>query len=230
MSPVGTYLGIETSGRRTGLALIRDGRTVSDRTHDGVDHDEVLPGLLSDLLSEAGIGIADVTGIGVSQGPGMFTALRVGLAWAAALSLSRNIAVRGVSTLEALGGSVETAGPVLALLDARKGQAYVGLYQAGSTLLPPALLRYETLAANVEGALTARCQLHVAGDGAEPARPHLARFSPVLTGIIQPLAAEVARIAARQLDMVGPDDPTALAPIYLRRTDAELSRESSGRP
>jgi tRNA threonylcarbamoyladenosine biosynthesis protein TsaB len=186
--------------------------------------------MLSDLLTDTGIGIAAVTGIGVSHGPGMFTALRVGLAWAAAIGISRGIPVRGVSTLEALAGSVDTAEPVLALLDARKGQVYAGLFCAGSTLLPPGLFRPEALTAALGALLPQARRLSVAGDVVEPALPHLARFNPVSTGILHPHAAEVARIAARRLATVGPDDPAALAPVYLRRTDAELSRAKGGRP
>jgi tRNA threonylcarbamoyladenosine biosynthesis protein TsaB len=230
MNPTGTLLGIETSGRRTALALVRDDRPVANRTHNGMDHDEVLPGMLSDLLNDAGTDISKVTGIGVSHGPGMFTALRVGLAWAAALAISRNIPVRGVSTLEVLAAGTATAEPVLALLDARKGQFYAGIYCAGSTLLPAGLYQPEALTATIATLLPTARRLPVAGDGVKPAMPHLERFNPVPTGILLPDAVQVARIAARQLATVGPDDPATLAPAYLRRTDAELSRRRSGRP
>jgi tRNA threonylcarbamoyladenosine biosynthesis protein TsaB len=65
-------------------------------------------------------------------GPGAFTSLRVGVAAALGLALSLDCRIVPFSSLEARAAMVEED-RVLALLDARKGRAYAGLYERGPT-------------------------------------------------------------------------------------------------
>ena len=86
-------------------------------------HQERLGGLVRDVMAEAGGGFDALDRIGVTVGPGSFTGLRVGLAFAQGLGAALDRPVVGVSALDGLAASVDSAGPpVAALIDARRGQ------------------------------------------------------------------------------------------------------------
>jgi len=168
-----------------------------------------------------------VEAIAVGRGPGTFTGLRVGIATARALGLSRGLPVRGVCTLDALGLALaERPGRAarLAAIDARRGELFWALYSAdGGRLGGPEVSRPEALAARV----------------AELPEPPLAagsgavRFRQQLTdrGVEVPDDADaVHRIAARHVCALAANDSGAgdaepVAPIYLRPPDAERWRE-----
>lgn len=229
-------LGIETSGTTTGLALAASGRVVSELVeHSSCGHNEVLMPLLDRLLKDAGATVRDLHGIGVDIGPGMFTSLRVGTSTAKGLALAHGIPVAGVSSLWAL---ARTAQPdlnaVLSLIDARKHQVYAGLYLDGRSVIPPSVAEPEQLVSEVRSKLTEPSDLAVAGSGVSICADLLAAggIGLALTGIDYPSPGMVAIEAEVRIEQGLADDVAAIEPVYLRRTDAELTREkklNSGR-
>lgn len=218
-------LGIETSGPRTAVAIARDAGLVAEIARAGTGHDEILLELIAELLAEAGRRLDDLAAIGVSAGPGMFTGLRVGLATALGLALPRGLPLKAVSTLAALAGSTLPARRALALIDARRGQVYCGLYDSGTPLIAPRLADPVEIPVLVGPLLAGRTAL--AGSGVELCRPALALAGLDLddSGIRQPTAFAVAVLARAGLEREGPDRPENVVPRYLRRTDAEINRE-----
>ncbi|MGI9481269.1 MAG: tRNA (adenosine(37)-N6)-threonylcarbamoyltransferase complex dimerization subunit type 1 TsaB [Hyphomicrobiales bacterium] len=95
-------------------------------------HAEVLHTLIGAALKEAQIGFDDLERIAVTAGPGTFTGSRIGVAAARGFALTLKIPVSGISTLMALAANAidGNARPVMAALDARRGQAYAALYSA----------------------------------------------------------------------------------------------------
>jgi tRNA threonylcarbamoyl adenosine modification protein YeaZ len=154
----------------------------------------------------------------------MFTSLRVGLATAAALALPRGIPVKGISTLAALAASTtDKSAPVLVLIDARRQQVYAALYKEGKELVAPAALAPTGLPALLES-LAPDVPLLLAGSGTELCRSYLAGRQVEDSGVRFPAATAVARLAAEAITRTGGDDLDRLAPLYLRRTDAEINR------
>ena len=90
-------------------------------------HQERLGGLARDVMTEAGA----IDRIGVTVGPGSFIGLRVGLAFAEGLGMALDRPVVGLSTLDALAASIRGDGPVLAAIDARRGQVYARTFVDG---------------------------------------------------------------------------------------------------
>lgn len=112
-------LGIDTAGPVIGAALVGEGepRQWSSRIARGADG--VLLPAIADLLA----GSARLDAVAVSTGPGAFTGLRVGVATALGIAVSRNVPVVCVGSLEARAAMCEGSA-VLAALDARKSRMY----------------------------------------------------------------------------------------------------------
>jgi len=173
-------------------------------------HQERLAPLVQRVMAAAGLTFDRLDRVGVTVGPGSFTGLRVGLAFAKGLGAALDIPVVGVGALEALAWP-QAKGLVFAAIDAKRGQVYLQAFRDRAPLMAPDALTIETAAARLaefhDGGST------LIGSGA-------ALLADVLPGA-RIVAAEgcdpeaVAQLAAART-------PTPPRPLYLRAPDARL--------
>lgn len=116
-------------------------------------HSERLGGFVRDAVADAGGGFEAIDRIGVTVGPGSFTGLRVGLAFAQGLGAALDRPVVGVSTLMALARSADHGrGATAAVIDARRGQVYLQTFVDGSPASEPQALETEAAIATLSDA------------------------------------------------------------------------------
>lgn len=127
-------LAIDTSTSRTCVAII-DGQEVLFRGFlDGpTAHGPSLPQLVQQALK-----ISDVGEVVVGMGPGPFTGLRVGIAFAQSFALAREIPVRGVCSLDAVAAQVNESDFIITV-DARRKEVYWARYTDGVRVGEPAV-------------------------------------------------------------------------------------------
>ncbi len=182
-------------------------------------HQERLGGFLRDVTERAG-GFSTLDRIGVTVGPGSFTGLRVGLAFAQGLGAALDRPVVGISALDALAVSAPSAPLTAALIDARRGQVYARFWRDGVPTGEPEALNLEDAAARIAGLGSGA---HLVGTGA----PLLAdRFpdSPILP-LDGPSPEALAVLTAAA-------DPASHPPrpLYLRAPDATPPTRLPGQP
>jgi tRNA threonylcarbamoyladenosine biosynthesis protein TsaB len=206
-----------------------DGTLLAHRRHDPEPgerpgHTQQLLPLAHAALTEAGAAWSDVTRIGAGVGPGTFTGIRIGVATARALAQGLDAETVALPTLEALarGAALPPDAPdrpnVLAILDARRGEAYVAAWTAqGDRVLPPAAWRPERLA---EVPRLQPGPWRAAGDGAVRFRAELEAVGVA----VAPDAADLHRVSAGPLCRLAAEAPPvsrdALVPEYVRAPDA----------
>ncbi|HEY7255304.1 MAG TPA: tRNA (adenosine(37)-N6)-threonylcarbamoyltransferase complex dimerization subunit type 1 TsaB [Solirubrobacterales bacterium] len=221
-------LGFDTATEDTAVAAVNRERVLYESLlglseKGSPQHTTALLGEIERAVEAAG-GWAQIDAIGVGVGPGSFTGLRVGVATARALGLSRGLEVRGVGTLAALGRGLDGGASIrVPVLDARRGEVFAAAFAArGDTLLEPFVCPPAGLADRIAGL---GGPFLCAGSGAVRFRQELAG-----PGVEIPDDADPAhRIAARQVCAlaaagVGAEAEPA-APNYLRPPDAERWRE-----
>ncbi|RZJ03621.1 MAG: tRNA (adenosine(37)-N6)-threonylcarbamoyltransferase complex dimerization subunit type 1 TsaB [Brevundimonas sp.] len=176
-------------------------------------HSERLAGFARDAMAEGGLAFGAIDRIGVTVGPGSFTGLRVGLAFAQGLGAALGRPVVGVSSLDALGASAG-AGSAAALIDARRGQVYARFWTNGVTgAAPDGPAEALSLEAAAERIANMAAGGVLIGSGAAL----FAEAFPALTTM--PLAGPAPEALAR---LVAAADPAAAPPrpLYLRAPDA----------
>ena len=200
---------IDTALGACTAALCEDGRVLGVRSVViARGHSERLAGFARDAMDEAGAAFQTIDRIGVTVGPGSFTGLRVGLAFALGLGQALERPVVGISTLQALAWSAPGGpdGPVAAVIDARRGEVYLQTFLDGEPSTEAAAATIETAAEKLQqGGVSWRR----VGNGAALVAPEAAY--PVTEPDPLALAALTERLE--------PDVHRA-RPLYLRAPDA----------
>jgi tRNA threonylcarbamoyladenosine biosynthesis protein TsaB len=162
-------------------------------------------------MNSAGATFSDIDRVAVTVGPGSFTGLRVGLAFAKGLALALGRPCVGIGTLEALAFSIDSDGWRVAAINAGRGQLYWQIFSDGRPVTAPDVLPFETAVARI---------LEVVGYGAPiligPGASELAKVLPAsrVVELTAPLPEAVARLGAQA-------DLTPARPMYLRAPDAK---------
>ncbi len=239
-------LGLDTATRATVAALVRadpgegPGLELEARDDPALgsrpQHATRLLGLAAEVLERGSVGWGAVDRIAVGIGPGTFTGLRIGIASARALARARGIELAGVSTLQSVAlnaapaAAREDAEAVLAVLDARRGEAFVAGWTAASIadgateLVSPRACDPEALAKVVS---ELGCASLAVGEGAVEFRQVLERAGALVPGDESELH-RVSAIAHCRLALgVRASSPDQVRPAYLRLPDAEINRRAA---
>ena len=127
-------LAIDTSTSRTCVAIIDGEDVLYSGYRDGATaHGPSLPELVQEALA-----VSDVDEVVVGMGPGPFTGLRVGIAFAHSFALAREIPVRGVCSLDAIAAQVHE-NDFIVTVDARRKEVYWARYTNGMRVTEPAV-------------------------------------------------------------------------------------------
>jgi len=215
-------LAVETSSLAGGVALLDGERLVAEYQLDvSVTHSERLMSAVDRVLADARWTPRDLAGLAVAVGPGSFTGLRIAVSTVKGLALALDLPIAAVPTLDAMAAALPWAAlPVCPVLDARKGEVYASLYRWDGE----AMRREWDYLALAPAALAARLDepVLVVGDGAGGVRSPFARAVPPPRRLPSP--ACVGALGLARLRRGETVTAAALAPLYLRPSEAELRR------
>lgn len=135
MSTSSKRLVVDTATKAVHLALLEGDNLVCRRDRPGQnDHSVTLIPLLQEILEEANITVRDIAELYVGVGPGSYTGVRIGVTIAKMLGFMNDMKVYSFSSLALLATS-HPSGAVIPAIDARRGQAFVGLYRMNDGIM-----------------------------------------------------------------------------------------------
>jgi tRNA threonylcarbamoyladenosine biosynthesis protein TsaB len=223
-------LAIETSTGCGSVALTRGSepaaKVLAEYTlQPEVTHARRLLGSVASIMAATGIGWHELAAVAVSQGPGSFTGLRIGMAAAKGIAMAAGVPLIAVPTLDGLAAQVMPVGlPICCLLDARKQQVYAGLYRhmahCWQRTEPFLVLRPEELAQRIDESTL------MIGPGLAVCRDELTAHPLACVmeaGCLHPRAAAIGLCAGRLLAEGTDGEFGEMVPLYVRASEAELN-------
>ncbi len=123
-------LGVDSSATAASAAIVNDGKLVCEVFLDtGLTHSQTLLPMIESCIKMAGISVNDIDLIAVSNGPGSFTGIRIGIATVKGIAFTNNIPCVEVSTLESMAYNLPYFdGIICSVMDARCNQVYTSCF------------------------------------------------------------------------------------------------------
>ncbi|MGI8758771.1 MAG: tRNA (adenosine(37)-N6)-threonylcarbamoyltransferase complex dimerization subunit type 1 TsaB [Acidimicrobiales bacterium] len=222
-------LGIETATAQVGCAIGgHEGVLASFHAARGRRHAETLVPAIDFIRRQARIELDEIGAVAADEGPGLFTGLRVGVVTAKAMAMALRVPVIGVSSLDLLAFPVRwTNRLIVSVIDARRGEIFYAFYRQ----VPGGVQR---LSEQRVGAPDELCSEILAtgeeclavGDGALRYADQLAELIKVEigeAGLAHPSAGSLVQLAHARALREEFVNPWELAPVYLRKADAEIN-------
>lgn len=209
-------LNIETATRNCSVAVSKNGEVLLCRetADEGYSHAEKLHQFIESTLSELQLSYTDLSAVAVSQGPGSYTGLRIGVSAAKGLCFALHIPLIAVDTLKVLASQVQAPdGVIVPMIDARRMEAYTAIFN--SELEKVRETQAEIL--TVESFSGAEGKVYFAGDCLEKAKTVLtdSRFV-FLDEVVYPSAGAMARLSWEQYQKDDTVDVAYFQPFYLK--------------
>ncbi len=218
-------LGIETATRVCGAAVAAEGRVHSDAWVESRNvHAERLMSVIEQALGAAGVALGAIDAVAVSEGPGSFTGLRVGVSAAKGLAYATGKPLTGVPTLLALAERAVRASAVpegtiiVPLLDARREEVYYQMFRQENGVAVPLGEPQAAQIGEVCALLAGRPVLLTGESAATVLKRGVSGGGAILAG------ADIARCSAAMIALLGETmvrrgatvDPADLEPRYIK--------------
>ncbi len=226
-------LAVDTATESCGIALAMNGRVETELIlNRGITHTQSVLSAIDAVLGINGISAEEIDAYAVTRGPGSFTGLRIGISTVKGLALAAAKPLVGISSLEVLAHQASgRADLICPVMDARRREVYWTQYQRTPDGLTAITEERVGPVAEMTGSIEDECEL--IGNGVPTYRSELQtslKFPTHLTdhegNALRP--AVLARLAWQRLQRGETADIRTFAPVYLRKSDAELHREASG--
>ncbi len=209
-------LNIETATKNCSVSLAADGKTLvcKEISELGFSHAEKLHLFIEDVIQEAGISWSQLSAIAVSQGPGSYTGLRIGVSAAKGLSYALQIPLISVDTLASLAHQVtQNDGVIVPMIDARRMEVYSAIFDSNKQkirAIQAEIITEESFASISE-------IVYFVGDSNEKVKTVLTKSNFVFLDAIQyPSAKEMSAISYQKFEEKNFEDVAYFEPFYLK--------------
>ncbi len=220
-------LAVDSSSITASVALVENEKIISEFfINAGLTHSETLAPMIDSVLKNSKINPQEIDLFAVTNGPGSFTGLRIGVSTIKAMAIALGKPCIGVSSLYALAqGSWNSQSVICACMDARRDQLYNAIFRIQDEkiirLIEDRAIFVENLIADLRNLNE---KIEFVGDGAAICYNNITRNFPgilVLEKSRYIKASNVAFAAKEMYDRGGASDPCALSLNYIRIPQAE---------
>jgi len=209
-------LNIETATKNCSVTVANQGKTIVciEVAEEGYSHAEKLHLFIEEALQKAGITFQDLKAVAVSQGPGSYTGLRIGVSAAKGLSYSLNIPLIAVDTLEALARKITIEnGVIVPMIDARRMEVFTAFFDKSYTKTRDTKAEIIDETTYLEVSET----IHLVGDGAMKCKKVLGSEKFVYHDeIVFPSSNEMSLVSFEKYQKSDFVDVAYFEPFYLK--------------
>lgn len=211
-----TILNIETATKNCSVSLAIDGKLIAIKeiAEENFSHAEKLHVFIEELLKENNIDIKQLNAIAISQGPGSYTGLRIGVSSVKGLCYGLGLPMIALDTLEVLARQLKIEkGYIIPMIDARRMEAFTAVFNVDYTLVKP----IEALVIDEDTFSDLTEDIYLIGDGAGKCKAILnAANIHYPDDIIYPSAKEMASMSYNKYVNEDFVDVAYFEPFYLK--------------
>lgn len=222
-------LAADSTSKTASAAIMEDGKLLYEGyLNNGLTHSETLGLLIEEGFHRTGHTAVELTAIAVTNGPGSFTGVRIGVCLVKGLAAPSSTPVIPFSTLEALAlGQGGYEGTVLAVLDARRNQYYHALFEIENgrvtRLTQDAALSHEAVEEDLKNR---KKSVLLVGDGAQMCYNKMKEKDRILLASPSTRFVRAGALCAAAEDRLSSAVPAeSLTVSYLRLSQAERERQ-----
>ena len=209
-------LNIETATKNCSVAIAKDGKTIvcKELATENFSHAEKLHVFIEQILAESNVQFSELNAVAVSQGPGSYTGLRIGVSSAKGFSYALNIPLIAVDTLQLLAKQISIAnGIILPMIDARRMEVFSAMYDSNYNQIRATQAEIIDESSYQEISET----IHLVGDG-------IGKFTNTLTDekfvfhneVVYPSANEMSALSFEKFQNADFVDVAYFEPFYLK--------------
>jgi tRNA threonylcarbamoyladenosine biosynthesis protein TsaB len=209
-------LNLETATKNCSVALAKNGKTIACKeiATQNFSHAEKLHVFIEEILSENNIQFSDLNAIAVSQGPGSYTGLRIGVSSAKGFCFALNIPLIAIDTLQLLAKQIIIEnGIILPMIDARRMEVFSAIYDKNH-------IQIRTTQAEIIDETSYQEileKIHLVGDGIEKFKNTLTNEKFIFhDDIVFPSAKEMSEISFEKFQKSDFVDVAYFEPFYLK--------------
>ncbi len=225
-------LAIETATMALGVCLLEDESLLSQCIiNNNYSHSTNIINAIDFCVEKAKVDKKSIDLISVDKGPGSFTALRIGISTARTMAQMQKIPIVGVNSLDVLFFSlpqfVREKYTVVPIIDAKKKKVFASIYhqnipiQQNLDISPADLIdilnKYEKIILFGEGYLNYQEPFNMSKLDLIPNADIQNTINPFFTG----------KLGYSDYVQNGGEDYSQITPLYLRKSEAELSLEGN---
>ncbi len=218
-------LSLDSTSVTASVAITENGKTLAENfINNGLTHSQTLMPLVEKTLAESGISIKDIDLFAVTNGPGSFTGVRIGISSVKGMADALNKPCFAVSTLEAIAEPLKNEDCIAcAVMDARCNQVYTAIFENGNRLCEDKAVLIDELGEELK---TYNKKVVFIGDGAkicyEKLNELLENCEIADENIRYIHASSIGRLTEEKIaNGENTADSTKLVPLYLRLPQAE---------
>ncbi|WP_298392864.1 tRNA (adenosine(37)-N6)-threonylcarbamoyltransferase complex dimerization subunit type 1 TsaB [Flavobacterium sp.] len=209
-------LNIETATKNCSVSLAKNGQTIlcKEIAELGYSHAEKLHVFIEEIISEAKISFSDLKAIAVSQGPGSYTGLRIGVSAAKGLCYALSIPLIAIDTLTVLASQLDhNDGIIVPMIDARRMEVYSAIFNAKKEMIREvqAEILTEASFAAIDDVV------YFVGDCNEKAKTVLTKPNFVfIDNVFYPSAKDMSALSFQKFEENAFEDVAYFEPYYLK--------------
>ena len=222
-------LSIETSTSICSVAIHEQGEllALAEIKEPGA-HAEKLLLLVDEVFEKAGLSFGDLDAVAVSQGPGSYTGLRIGVSTAKGIAYALEIPLIGINTLQAMAASqpVAPGDYVVAVLDARRKEVYTQTF--GDSLQELSPIEAVVLEEGVFASILEKGRVYFVGDGVEKVKDEVKSTNALIIAdwAISISAKNMGVLASEKYARQEWEDLAYFVPNYLKEFKALQSTKN----
>ena len=220
-------LSIETSTTICSVAVHQDGELISlKELNESGAHSEKLMGMIDSVLLEVNLEYAQLDAIAVSQGPGSYTGLRIGVSTAKGLAYALGKPLIGINTLQAIASSrVYEKGEIgIAVIDARRMEVYSQAF--GQNLIELSPIESIILEDDAYSSYLNSYKVYFSGDGIEKVKNVINHENAMFLKDSSLSAKHLGKLAFEKFTRSDFEDIAYFVPNYLKEFKALHSKKN----